>query len=78
MLAEAGLEPVPLIAERVFGSMAELAALVHTPSRFYDGPVEGVYLRVGADRSKIVRAAFVQAITEHWTAGALVRNTLRR
>ena len=78
MLEEAGLPAVPVLAERVFGSLAELAALAHAPSRFYDGPVEGVYLRAGAVRGKIVRAGFVQAIGSHWTHAPLTRNTLRR
>ena len=63
-------------------SKGELAAFLDTASAFYDGPVEGVYLRVDGDdgmllhRAKLVRPDFVQNITDHWMSSTLVRNHL--
>ena len=42
------------------------------PSRFADGPAEGIYVRWDRDgflerRAKLVRAEFTQAIAEHWS-----------
>ena len=51
------------------------------PSRFTDGPAEGVYVRWDdeeflAQRAKLVRAEFAQAIGEHWSKGPLQVNEL--
>lgn len=55
------------------------------PSAFYDGVVEGVYVRTEAGgvvtgRAKIVRKDFLHAYDDHpvthWTKGKTVRNTL--
>jgi hypothetical protein len=71
---------IPLIAHRTFASAREVAALVQTPSRFYDGPVEGVYVRRCDDqhtlhRAKIVRADFISG-NEHWTKGVYTPNVV--
>lgn len=71
---------VPLLREgAVFDTAAQIEALVHTPSRFYDGAVEGVYLRLQGDdgwlveRAKVVRADFLSG-DKHWSSGALRPN----
>ena len=56
----------------------ELVGMVQRPSRFYDGRVEGVYVKVEKDwivvgRGKVVRADFI-AGNEHWTRGNLELN----
>ncbi len=56
----------------------ELKGMVQQPSRFYDGRVEGVYVKVEKDgvvvgRGKVVRADFI-AGNEHWTRGDLELN----
>ncbi len=64
-----------------------------TPSAFYDGPCEGVYLRVDEDanypegavvggpyckyRGKLVRSDFLQGIEEQWTRQKLTKNIVR-
>jgi hypothetical protein len=50
-------------------------------SRLTDGPMEGLYVRrEDADwlleRSKIVRAEFMQSIEKHWSGRELERNAL--
>ena len=83
LLADTSISTVPLIAEGRFTSKQQLLQLLDMPSQFYDGPVEGIYLRVHdaegvylEDRSKLVRADFIQGITEHWMSRELVRNKL--
>ena len=75
---------VPTIHRGPVHSRAELLALLEARSAFYDGPVEGAYLRVddadglyNAHRGKIVRPDFIQGITSHWSAHTLVKNGLR-
>ncbi len=64
-----------------------------TPSEFYDGPCEGIYLRVDEDanapegvvvggpyckyRGKLVRSDFLQGIEEQWTRQQLTKNIVR-
>jgi atypical dual specificity phosphatase len=62
----------------IMPSDEELMAMVQQPSRFYDGRVEGVYVKVEKDgivvgRGKVVRADFI-AGNEHWTHGQLELN----
>jgi atypical dual specificity phosphatase len=62
----------------VMPSDEELKAMVQWPSRFYDGRVEGVYIKFEKDgivvgRGKVVRADFI-AGNEHWTRGDLELN----
>jgi hypothetical protein len=45
-LAGTGIPVVPQIAHRPFADMEDLLTLLNTPSRFYRGFVEGIYLRV--------------------------------
>jgi|TARA_B110001469_G_C9457198_1_gene230588 hypothetical protein len=64
-------------------SRAQLLALLETRSAYYDGFVEGAYLRVDDDdgrhnayRGKIVRPDFIQGIQSHWSSHTLVKNGL--
>ena len=62
----------------VMPSDEELKGMVQQPSRFYDGRVEGVYVKVEkggvvVGRGKVVRADFI-AGNEHWTRGDLELN----
>jgi atypical dual specificity phosphatase len=68
-------------------TLKDLVALASTAkSDFYDGPVEGIYVRTEeagwvVQRGKIVRADFLEAHgpdgeVVHWTAGKLVKNTV--
>jgi len=61
----------------------ELLLLLETDSAYYDGKVEGVYLRidrgaVSGERGKIVRPEFLQNMDdgEHWATQDLVKNTV--
>ena len=71
----------PLVARQRFGGEAELRALLDTQSAFYDGFVEGCYLRIDGEehnehRGKIVRPDFMQNITTHWSH-QFVKNTVQ-
>lgn len=72
----------PVISDsREFATVDEIAQLaLETPSRFYDGLVEGVVVRKCAGdwlvgRGKIVRADFISG-NEHWSKGELKVNQL--
>lgn len=72
---------VPTIFEGVIGKAEELRALVQTTSsRFYSGPVEGVYVRTCTadwllERGKIVRSDFMCG-NEFWSKKGVVTNQL--
>ena len=66
-----GLATAPQLAQGCFALADLKAMLVTTPSRFRDGPLEGIVIRQeSADlcerRAKLVREDFTQAIGEHW------------
>jgi atypical dual specificity phosphatase len=84
-----GIPAVPRLAERAFGSRAELEALLDLRSAYSDGPLEGIYLRMdepdeqggglwNSRRGKIVRADFIQGIEDggHFINKEVVRNKL--
>lgn len=81
--AQHGFTVVPQLAAGRL-DMAQLRNLVSgTPSRFRDGPLEGVVLRQqNSDwllaRAKLVRSDFTQAIESHWRNRAIEWNQLDR
>ncbi|ESK89353.1 dna ligase iii [Moniliophthora roreri MCA 2997] len=71
---------VPVMYEGVLPSQDELKKMVQCQSKFWDGRVEGVYLKwEGAgkvvQRGKIVRSDFISG-NEHWTKGIIHANGL--
>lgn len=59
---------------------SQLKEMVQTPSQYYDGPVEGVYLKIESKREgrvirrgKVVRGDFITG-NEHWTKGIIKWN----
>jgi len=82
------LEPtgIPIIrklhAEFRANSLKDLTTLLETNSVYYDGKIEGIYIRVddalwNLDRVKIVRPDFIQGIDTHWSKQILVKNTVK-
>ncbi|CAF1491766.1 unnamed protein product, partial [Rotaria sordida] len=56
-----------------------LKEMVHHPSQFYDGPVEGIYVKEEQNgqvinRGKIIRSDFIAGITEHWDKAPIRKN----
>ena len=82
LLGGTGIHIVPVVAvleARMVGE-DELRDAVKGKSRFYDGPVEGVYVKIERQgtvlaRGKVVRADFI-AGNEHWTKGPLRLNSV--
>lgn len=68
------------IAEGFF-NLNQLRKLAQSPSVYYDGPVEGIYVRAFDDvqylkyRGKIVRSDFLDE-TSHWTKQEIVKNVI--
>ncbi|KAI0756125.1 ATP dependent DNA ligase [Daedaleopsis nitida] len=72
---------VPVVHEGRMLSEEELRTAVLQPSRFYDSPLEGVYVKVEragrvVARGKVVRADFISG-NDHWSKGPLQLNALR-
>lgn len=81
LAAQLGLATTPRLTSGRF-KLAELTAKVDSwPSRFRDGPLEGIVVRRESaewceSRAKLVRADFTQAIGEHWRNRRLEWNRL--
>lgn len=76
-----GLATAPQVAQRHFRLNDLIEGLDTWPSRFRDGPLEGVVVRKeSADwceqRAKLVRADFTQSIGEHWRGRQVEWNRL--
>merc|ERR1712196_345230 len=84
-LANCSIPIVPFIAQRAFSSKEELKDLMKQKSSYYNGDMEGIYLRIdetaaqGArylqKRGKIVRPHFLQQIEQngHFSKMAFVK-----
>ncbi len=80
------IQLVPLLAKQKFKTLDEIKRLVQLPSQFYNGLVEGVYLRIcdqtqTQHRAKIVRQDFIcghntTGQVRHWTHAQIVINKL--
>ena len=81
ILKETGLAEVPFLGEKMI-TKTELGQMLYRKSAFYDGPVEGIYLRIDSEdgyllhRAKAVRPGFTQAIDSHWSRRKLTPNRL--
>ncbi|KAF8167285.1 ATP dependent DNA ligase [Crassisporium funariophilum] len=81
LLEPTTISTVPIVHEGRMPTEAELLGLIQQKSRFYDGRIEGVYVKVEANstvrlRGKVVRSDFI-AGNEHWTRGGLRVNGLQ-
>jgi atypical dual specificity phosphatase len=75
LLASTSISPVPVLYDGTMPSDSELRDMVQGQSKFWDGRVEGVYVKVERDgcvvsRGKVVRSDFI-AGNEHWGRGNL-------
>jgi ATP-dependent RNA circularization protein (DNA/RNA ligase family) len=81
LAAQLGLATTPRLSTGRF-KLAELTAKVDSwPSRYRDGPLEGIVVRRESaqwcdSRAKLVRADFTQAIGQHWRHRRLEWNRL--
>lgn len=79
LIKNTNIKLVPLIYKGKI-TQDKLKALVQSNSQFYEGPIEGVYIRsFDANklkfRAKIVRSDFISG-DEHWTKGKIIINSL--
>lgn len=79
LIKNTNIKLVPLIYKGKT-TQDKLKALVQSNSQFYEGPIEGVYIRsFDANklkfRAKIVRSDFISG-DEHWTKGKIIINSL--
>ncbi|RHY28210.1 hypothetical protein DYB32_006142 [Aphanomyces invadans] len=81
-LADTSIHMVPTVFSGSCSTMGQVQALLETPSKFYDGFVEGVVIRKECGgildaKAKLVRDDFLQHIDDHWTKKGVVKNHLR-
>jgi protein-tyrosine phosphatase len=79
-LSETSINLIKLIDHKIFQKPEEFKDLVNNKSKFYNGPIEGLYLRICNDdwlikRGKIVRPGFTNGIEGHWSKAELTPNT---
>ncbi|MCF7941517.1 MAG: hypothetical protein K9M84_07885 [Spirochaetia bacterium] len=79
--ALAGLHTVPRISYGHFSVTDLMIMLREVPSRYRNGPAEGLVIRkdVGSwniGRGKLVKQEFTQAMTDHWTSQSIQWNQL--
>jgi len=62
----------------------QMRALLNTKSKYYDGPIEGIYLRIDNSkylqaRAKVVRPGFIQSdeMESHWAGKQLTKNIVK-
>lgn len=80
IIQNTGISLVPLIYKGK-ASIDKLKSFVKTKSQFYDGVIEGIYVRSYESnklkyRAKIVRADFISG-DEHWTKGKQIINSIK-
>eukprot|EP01121_Diplochlamys_sp_Union-15-3_P022909 TRINITY_DN989_c0_g1_i3.p1 TRINITY_DN989_c0_g1~~TRINITY_DN989_c0_g1_i3.p1 ORF type:complete len:138 (-),score=16.13 TRINITY_DN989_c0_g1_i3:28-441(-) len=81
LLEGSGIHTVRKIAEGKF-SKEKLLEFIDTESKYREGKVEGIYVRIDEGkynklRGKIVRPDFVQGIDVHFTKQKFVKNVVR-
>jgi len=81
LAAQLGLATTPELARGRFSVANLKTRIAQWPSRFRDGPLEGIVVRRESagwceQRAKLVRADFTQAIGEHWRSRRLEWNRL--
>lgn len=80
LFTKMGVAQVPVLARGHF-AYPEVQKFLST-SKLRDQPAEGIYLRFDQDdwlaqRAKLVRPAFIQAVEQHWSRSAIRPNRLR-
>jgi atypical dual specificity phosphatase len=78
LLKDTDIHLVPCIYEGSMPDDDELKKMVQMKSLFYDGPVEGIYVKIESrgkvlSRGKVVRNDFI-AGNDHWTKGRIAWN----
>ena len=79
LLEETHISLVPIMYRGARPTDNVLKEMVHYPSQFYDGPVEGIYVKEEGhgqviNRGKIVRGDFTAGITERWDKVPMRKN----
>ncbi|CAF3133270.1 unnamed protein product [Rotaria socialis] len=79
LLAETKISLVHIMYRGPRPTDAVLKEMVQRPSQFYDGPVEGIYVKEEQNgqvinRGKVVRSDFTAGITDHWDKAPMRKN----
>jgi ATP-dependent RNA circularization protein (DNA/RNA ligase family) len=82
LLKKINIETVPIIGRGIY-TKCEIEKLLNSvSSKFYFGPVEGIYLRLEDShklikRAKVVNKNFIQEIDIHWNKKELISNKIK-
>lgn len=81
LLEGTNIKLIPCVKTGIFKNVEQIVELVRSKSMFYDGPIEGVYIRRCTenwleDRAKIVRNDFICG-DKHWAKNILTVNSLQ-
>lgn len=79
-LSSTAIKQVPLICKKKFTNVDEFKLLIKSKSKFYDGQIEGIYIRIcdgdaTVNRAKVVRPDFIGG-NQHWTKNKITINKL--
>jgi len=79
LLEGSNISLVPIMYQGPRPSETVLRDMVRSQSQFYDGPVEGIYVKEEQNgqvinRGKIVRSDFTAGITDHWDKAPMRKN----
>jgi atypical dual specificity phosphatase len=81
VLAPTSIRLIPIVKYDKFKNIQEMVNLIQSKSMFYDGRIEGVYVRKCndmwlEDRGKIVRNDFICG-NQHWAKNILIQNKIK-
>ncbi len=81
ILKDTNISIIKILHKKSFKNLKEISDLINEPSNYYDGPIEGIYIRKCSTeflehRAKIVRPDFSSSIQEHWSSKILKINSI--
>jgi ATP-dependent RNA circularization protein (DNA/RNA ligase family) len=82
LLKMVNIEIIPVLGKGNYSEIDLEKLLMNSKSKFYSGPVEGIYIRYEDSekllkRAKIVRGNFIQDIDTHWSNKKMTINKLK-
>lgn len=84
LLKGTDIAEVPYLGRMRINKQTIVEMLSEQQSKLYDGPMEGIYLRVDSragyllHRAKVVRPGFIQSIDRHWSRNKFAANRRER
>jgi ATP-dependent RNA circularization protein (DNA/RNA ligase family) len=82
ILQKLNIETIPLLGKGIYSKIDLEKLLASSKSKFYSGPVEGIYLRYEDSerllkRAKLVKKEFIKEIDVHWSKKEIISNKIQ-